>query len=418
MTAEREAAEKSKTDFVYSRKWMAETEEQIAAFEAEGRSFVVRLKMFREGNCEFHDRVVGDVSVAWAGEADHAIQRADGTCLYHLANVVDDAEFEITHVVRGIEHLSNTPRQIFIAQGLGYTLPQYAHIPYVAEPGSKKKLSKRKIADYLNNKDFKRLYQSGANVAERIGLETDPATFSPVLVDFYEKIGFLPDAVVNYLLLLGWSLDDKTETFSREEMLKHFSLERVVKGAASFDPQKLQAFQGRYMDDLPLKRKTRLCKTYLEQAKVTDNPMECDHLAMMKNIIAAAGDRLSMAGDILNFEDFFAEDDKLTYDQKAWQKRMVKPEQAGFLVGELYKVLNVHEEFAAAELETAIKGFCESQGIKIGDIIHALRVSVTGKAAGFGMFDTLEILGRDRVLNRMSLSLDRLEDEQKSDSAV
>ena len=167
-------------------------------------------------------------------------------------SVVDDADFEITHVVRGIEHLSNTPRQIFIAQGLGYDLPIYAHIPYVAEPGSKKKLSKRKIADYLNNKDFKRLYQSGAETAERIGLEIDPATFNPVLVDFYEKTGFNPDAIVNYLLLLGWSLDDKTEDFSRESMLEHFSLERVVKSAASFDPQKLVAFQGRYMNDVCL----------------------------------------------------------------------------------------------------------------------------------------------------------------------
>ena len=418
MTAERETAEKAKTDFVYSRKWMAETEEQIAAFEAEGRSHVVRLKMPREGKCEFQDLVVGEVSVQWSAEADHAIQRADGTCLYHLANVVDDAEFEITHVVRGIEHLSNTPRQIFIAQGLGYTLPNYAHIPYVAEPGSKKKLSKRKIAEYLNSKDFKRLYQSGANIADRIGLETDPATFSPVLVDFYEKIGFSPDAVVNYLLLLGWSLDDKTETFSRKEMLEHFSLDRVVKSAASFDPQKLLAFQGRYMEEVPLKRKTKLCKKYLEHAKVTEAPIDCDELAMMKNIIDAAGDRLLMAGDILNFDDFFAEDDQLQYDAKAWQKRMVKPEQAGFLIGELYKVLNVHEEFSAEELEKTIKGFCEEQSIKIGDIIHALRVSVTGKAAGFGMFDTLEILGRERVLNRISLSLNRLEDERKSGAAV
>lgn len=418
MTAEREAAEKSKTDFVYSRTWMATNDQQSAAFEAEGRSYVVRLKMPRDGKCEFKDLVVGDVSVDWSTESDHAIQRADGTCLYHLANVVDDAEFEITHVVRGIEHLSNTPRQIFIARGLGYELPHYAHIPYVAEPGSKKKLSKRKIADYLNNKDFKRLYQSGADVAQRIGIETDPSTFNPVLVDFYKQIGFVPDAIVNYLLLLGWSLDDKTETFSRQEMLQHFSLERVVKSAASFDPQKLLAFQSRYMDDVPLKRKTKLCKGYLERSGVTADPIDCDHLAMMKDIIDAAGDRLAMAGDILKFDDFFAEDDQLQYDEKAWNKRMVKPDQAGFLIGELYKVLNVHQEFVADSLETAIKGFCDAQGIGIGDIIHALRVAVTGKAAGFGVFATLEILGQERVLNRISLSLNRLQEQQQSESAT
>ena len=97
----------------------------------------------------------------WAREQDHVIQRADGTCLYHLASVVDDYDFEITHVIRAEEHLSNTPRQIFIAQSLGYPLPEYAHLPFVAEPGSKNKLSKRKIAQYLKNPDFKRLYEHG-----------------------------------------------------------------------------------------------------------------------------------------------------------------------------------------------------------------------------------------------------------------
>ena len=164
------------------------------------------MKMPREGACEFNDLIRGDLSFDWARETDHVIARGDGSCLYHLANVVDDHDFEITHVIRAVEHLSNTPRQIYILQSLGYELPKYAHIPFVAEPGSSNKLSKRKIEQYLNNKDFKRLYQSGANVAAKIGMETDPATFNPVLVDFYRDIGFLPDAVINYLLLVGWSL--------------------------------------------------------------------------------------------------------------------------------------------------------------------------------------------------------------------
>lgn len=418
MTEERESAEKAKQEFVYSRTWMAETDEQAAAFEAEGRSYVVRLKMPRSGKCEFIDKIVGDVSIEWASEADHAIQRADGTCLYHLANVVDDAEFEITHVVRGIEHLSNTPRQIFIAQGLGYELPQYAHIPYVAQPGSKKKLSKRKIAEYLNNKDFKRLYQSGAEIAKRIGIEIDPATFNPVLVDFYKKTGFNPDAVVNYLLLLGWSLDDKTEDFSRQSMLEHFALERVVKSAASFDPQKLLAFQSRYMNDVPLKRKTPRCARFLEQSDLVDTPIECDQVALLKQVIEAAGDRIAMAGDILDFDDFWLDDDKLQFNEKAWQKRMVKPDNAGFLIGELLKVLSSVPEYTADELEITIKQFCETQEIKIGDIIHALRVCVTGKAAGFGMFDTLAILGREKVVNRITIALQRLADEKIGSSVV
>ena len=405
MTAERETAEKAKQDFTYSRTWMAETDEQAKKFEAEGRTFVVRLKMPREGACEFQDHVRGDMSIDWATESDHVIARADGTCLYHLANVVDDHEFEITHVVRAVEHLSNTPRQIFIAQSLGYSLPQYAHIPFVAEPGSSKKLSKRNIEKYLNNKDFKRLYQSGASIADRIGHGVDPATFNPVLVEFYRIAGFLPDAIVNYLLLLGWSLDDSTEEFSREEMIEKFSLDRVVKSPASFDAQKLTAFQGRYFDRLSDGEKTQRCLAYLQSANIISDPPDCDDGRKLKQIVSAAGDRLVMAGDILNFDDFFAADDALSYNEKAFAKRITKPESATSLLTQVRDVLAAVDDYDATNLETVIKQFCEDAGIGIGDIIHALRVATTGKAAGFGMFDTLAILGREHVTARIDRTL-------------
>ncbi len=138
---ERTAAEKEKRNFVYSRTWMADTPEKEEKFKSEGRQCVVRLKMLREGTLVIPDLIRGNVEFAWNTEQDHVIQRADGTCLYHLASVVDDYDFKITHVIRAEEHLSNTPRQIFIAQSLGYPLPLYAHLPYVAEPGSKNKLS-------------------------------------------------------------------------------------------------------------------------------------------------------------------------------------------------------------------------------------------------------------------------------------
>ncbi|MFP6692186.1 MAG: glutamate--tRNA ligase, partial [Pirellulales bacterium] len=141
--AERESAQAGKRSFVYSRRWMAETPEQAAAYEAEGRRPVVRLKMPADGTLVLDDLVRGRVEFDWAAEQDHVIQRADGTCLYHLATVVDDHAFEITHVIRAEEHLSNTPRQVFIGDALGYNRPQFAHLPYVAEPGSKNKLSKR-----------------------------------------------------------------------------------------------------------------------------------------------------------------------------------------------------------------------------------------------------------------------------------
>lgn len=408
MAAERESAEKAKQEFVYSRTWMAESDEQAAQFESEGRGFVVRLKMPREGKCEFTDLVRGEVAVDWSRESDHVVQRADGTCLYHLANVVDDHDFEITHVVRAVEHLSNTPRQIFIAQSLGYELPTYAHIPFVAEPGSRNKLSKRKLTQYLNNRDFKRLYQAGVDIAAKIGLTTDPDSFNPVLVDFYRDIGFLPDAIINYLLLLGWSLDDKTEAFTREAMIEHFSLGRVVKSEASFDPQKLLAFQQRYMDALPIKQKVAMCLPFLQKANLVGDPVDCELGPYLTRIVTAAGDRICMAGDILKFATFFTADEELEFEEKPFQKRLVKPEQAGFLLGEFNKLLATTNDFSAAALEQLLHGFCETHGIGPGEIIHALRVAVTGQAAGFGMYDTLAILGQDRCVNRIRLALDAL----------
>src|SRR5262245_15805192 len=165
MEAERKEAEKAGRPFVYSRRFLAATAEDAARFEAEGRKGAVRLKRPREGTLVIKDHIRGDVEFQWAQEADHVVQRADGSFLYHLASVVDDYDFQITHVIRAEEHLSNTPRQIFIVQALGYPLPVYAHLPYVAEPGSKKKLSKRKLDTYLKNADFAKVHQHGQAIA-------------------------------------------------------------------------------------------------------------------------------------------------------------------------------------------------------------------------------------------------------------
>src|SRR5439155_11113429 len=152
------------------------------------------------------------------------------------------------------------------AQSLGYALPQYAHLPYVAEPGSKNKLSKRKLDKYLKNRDFALINEHGVAIAKALGLETTADTFNPVIVDFYEQVGYLPEAIINYLMLLGWSLDDKTEDFTREEMLKSFTLERVTKAPASFDPKKLWAFQDRHIVRLPAKQKVAKMLPFLQAA--------------------------------------------------------------------------------------------------------------------------------------------------------
>lgn len=408
--AERDEATRAGGTFVYSRRWMAETEEDAEAFRAEGRSAVVRLKMPREGVCRFTDLVRGEVEFAWENEQDHVIQRADGSCLYHLASVVDDQDFQITHVIRAIEHLSNTPRQIFIAQGLDLPLPTYAHLPYVAEPGSQSKLSKRKIAKYLKQAEFEKVFGLGKEIAERMGREVQPDSFNPVLVDFYKTTGFLPDALVNYLLLLGWSLDDKTEDFTREEMVRVFDLSRVNKSPASLDVAKLLSFQERYMQRLPLKQKVAMVLPYLQRVGWVQSPPSCDVGPYLQRILTAAGERIKVAGDILQYEELFCSDDALTYDEKAFQKRFRDDSEAPARLERFRPVLAEQVEFRAAELEKSLRDFLEREALKMGQMVHLIRLAVTGKAVGFGLFETLEIVGREKCLARIDRALQRVGD--------
>ena len=401
---EREQAQREQRRFIYSRRWMAETDEQAELLRSQGRSSVVRLKMPRDGRCEFDDLVRGSVAVDWAVEQDHVVQRADGSYLYHLASTVDDHEFRISHVIRAVEHLSNTPRQMFIARALGYDLPQYAHLPYVAAPGSGEKLSKRKLDTYFKRQEFKQIYDHGAAVMRRLGVSLCPDTLNPVMVDFYREVGYLPEALINYLLLLGWSLDDKTETFSRSEMVRHFSLARVTKSPASFDPQKLLAFQERRMRALSTAETVTMVLPFLGRAGLVSVPPTADESQRIVAVVTAAGDRLKVAGDILNYPEFFEADDRLPYDQKAFQKRLRADGAADRLRG-FRTVLATAEPFDAQTLDAALHRFVEREEISVGQIIHPLRVAVTGKAVGFGLFEGLAILGRQACLKRVDRAL-------------
>lgn len=404
--ADRETAQKEKRAFVYSRQFMAETEADAARFRAQGRTGVVRLKMPREGKLVIDDLIRGQVEFDWAQEQDHVIQRSDGTVLYHLASAADDAAFGITHVIRAEEHLSNTPRQVFILRALGHEPPQFAHLPVVAEPGSKVKLSKRKLDKYLKNRDFAELMQLGQKIAEKIHYSAVNELFNPVVVDFYKVVGFLPEAIVNYLALLGWSLDDRTEFFTREQLVQAFSLDRVNKAPASFDPKKLMAFQQRHMKDLPLDEKVNMVIPYLQRAGWISGEMTGPMRQRIAAVVTAAGERLRVAGEILNYPEFFLGDEEITYDPKDVQKRL-QGSEVGPRLDALVSFLETVESFTAEHLEAAIHRFVETQGIALGDVIHPLRVAVTGRSVGLGLFETLAILGRETVCRRLRLARQR-----------
>jgi glutamyl-tRNA synthetase len=407
MDAERKAAEREKRQFQYSRRFAATTAEDRARFEGEGRKAVVRLQMPREGELVLDDLVRGAVRFEWAQEADHVVRRTDGSFIYHLANVVDDRDFAISHVIRAEEHLSNTPRQVFIARALGYPLPRYAHLPYVAEPGSKRKLSKRKLDAYLKNPDFARVHEHGLAIATAMGLTTAPQTFNPVVVDFYEQVGYLPEAIVNYLVLLGWSLDDKTEMLTREQMIQHFSLDRVHGAPASFDPVKLVAFQAHYMRLLPTAEKVRRVLPFLERAGLLQPPLDAAAQAHLGRVVEALGDRLKVFGDILLQGRFFF-GEEVAIDEAAFTKRVRAPgaaerlkEYRGWLAAQ------DPSSFEAAALEEGTKAWLAERGVALGEIVHAVRVAVTGTAAGPGLFDCLAVVGKDLALRRIDRALAR-----------
>jgi glutamyl-tRNA synthetase len=408
IAAERAAAESSKLPYLASRRWAAESDADRARFEAEGRTSVVRLKMPREGVCRIDDLVRGAVESAWASEADHVIQRADGSCLYHLASVADDVEMAVSHVIRAEEHLSNTPRQIWIFRGLGAELPHFAHLPVVAEPGSKVKLSKRKLDKYLKNPEFAELYQRGRRIADRLGLQVTTETFNPVVVDFYRVAGFEPEALLNYLLLLGWSLDDKTELLAPAERVAAFDLERVNRAAASFDPRKLLAFEEQYFQALSIDERLARVLPFAAGVGWCATPPRAGDLERLRAIVVAANERLKLAGDLLDYDEFFVADDALVYDEKAFDKRIRSaPEAPGLLVA-FRDELGQIEPFDAATLERRCHELVSGRALGLGAIVHALRVAVSGKSVGFGLFDILAILGRERVVARIDRALARL----------
>jgi glutamyl-tRNA synthetase len=401
LEAERNAARAAGLQFSYSRQFAGDTAEKRAAFEAEGRPGVVRLKMPREGELTIHDLVRGDVVFPWAQEADHVIQRADGSFIYHLANVVDDEDFGISHVLRAEEHLPNTPRQIFMIHALGYRLPAYGHLPYVAEPGSKRKLSKRKLDAYLKNADFAAAHHHGQKIAAALKLDYTPETFNPVCVDFYAQVGYLPHALVNYLLLLGWSLDGSTEFFTRDEMLKHFSLERIHGAPASFDPAKLLAVQKHWFAQLSLEEKLNGCWPFLTQAGLVAADADTAVRERIARIIELLGDRLAVFGDLVLQAPMLLKAELHERDEAAFAKHLAAAEPRALLAA--YAEWLPQAPFdSAASLEAASKQWLADRGGSPKQMLLPLRLAITGQTSGPGLFDCVVFLGVDVARQRIA----------------
>jgi glutamyl-tRNA synthetase len=254
-----------------------------------------------------------------------------------------------------------------IFEALGYPLPQFAHVPYVAAPGSKKKLSKR----------------DGA-----VGL------------DHYIELGYLPDAMMNYLARLGWSYDASSEIFTRNELIEKFSLDRVNSSPASHDPDKLFWLQGEWMKLLPLAQKLEGVLPYLVKEGLVTEPLSDAMRSRIEAVILALGDRLKVFSDILKLGRYFFSS-TMTYDADAVKKRL-KKDGVPALLAELDGLLASTEPFDVPTLEAAVHAFAERTGKKMGDVVNPLRVATTGQGVGPGLYDCLAILGRESCRARIS----------------
>jgi glutamyl-tRNA synthetase len=326
-----------------------------AAYEDDG---AVRFRVPDEGEISFTDAVLGEITNPYSAINDFVIQRSDGSPLYNLAVAVDDRDMGITHVVRGQDHVSNTPRQLMLWRALGAEPPQFAHIPLLHGPDGKK-LSKR---------------HGAASVQE------------------VREQGYLPEAVRNYIALLGWGYDESTTLMTTPELVERFSLERVSKNPAVFDEQKLRWMNGRYMRELPVDDLHRR----LEQFYGREIPIEMVQISQEK--MQTLADFWPLAGGLI--------DPPAAPDEAAWEKWGASADWPR-IIG----VLSSVEPFEVGTLETALGELVQELGVKPKDVYQPIRVALTGKTVSPGIFEALWAVGRDESLSRLENALHKAESE-------
>ena len=382
--AEKAAADREKRAYRFRRQPI--TDQQAAQLEAEGRPYALRFHVPLGRTLVLHDLIKGDVEFATEEIGDFVIVRPDGTPLYNFASAVDDVEMGITHVVRAEEHLSNTFPQLLVFEALGATLPAFAHVPYVAETGSRAKMSKRKLAEY-----------------EKLGIL--------VYLHQYIERGYLPEALLNYLARLGWSYDGTQEIFARDELIAKFSLDRVNSAPASHDQDKLFWIEGEWMKMAPPERKVQGVLPTLAREGLVAEPLSDSDRARIERVIAALGDRLKVFSDILKLGRFFFTETP-SYDPDAVKKRLRK-EGVPAMLAELEEVLAQADPYDEATLEQAVHDYAERTGRKMGDVVNPLRVAVTGQGIGPGLYDCLVILGRETCRARVRQALEMLRESSQ-----
>lgn len=345
------------------------TEEGKAKYEAEGRKPVVRLKVRKDGVFAFDDMVRGHVEFQAAGVGDFIIMKSDGIPVYNFAVVIDDAFMEVTHVIRAEEHLSNTPRQLAIYEALGYKPPKFGHISLILGEDHKK-MSKR---------------HGATSVTE------------------YRNMGYLPEAVVNYLALLGWTPKGEQEIFTEEELIKQFSMKRVSSNDAVFDINKLNWINFQYMKKLDADQLYDLIVPFLVKAGYVDAAVSEEKKDWLKKVIWFMKDHIYFAGQAADELRFFFEDMPKITDENVLA--VMKEETSGKLLKAFIEDLKALETFDQAEIKKCFNACMKAQGIKGKAAYEPTRIALTGVTQGPGMFEMMELFGREKTMDRLEAAL-------------
>jgi glutamyl-tRNA synthetase len=369
LEAVRKEQEAAKEPPRYNRRCLTLADAERAAFEAKGRPSVIRLQVEPE-TIRFDDLIRGEVEFDNALLGDFVIVRGNGVPLYHFVVVVDDEAMQITHVIRGEDHLSNTPKHIALIRALGYREPRFGHIPLILNP-DRTKISKRK---------------------------------SQTAITAYREEGYLPEALVNFMAFLGWSPGTEEEVFTLDELVQRFDLAKVHKGGAIFDRDRLDHLNGVYIRSLSDEQLALRLRPWVPEALGDED---------LVRIVPLVKERLVRLGDVVELIAFVWEPDEVVaswYAPELLHPKKGGPAEARAALTRATEVLQELDEpdFSADLLEQRFREAADAAGMKAGDFFSPIRVAVTGRTISPPLFASLELLGRDRSLARIRNALARL----------
>jgi len=372
LEAERKAQQAAGLPPKYSGKCRNLPPEEVEKRLKRGDRHAWRFKVPEE-TITFHDYVRGEVSFDMGLVGDFPVVRGDRTPLFLLANVLDDARMQISHIIRGEDHLSNTPRQILLWRALGLEVPEYAHLPLLLT-SKRTKISKRDTENM------------------------------PVLIGSFRKQGYLPEALVNFLALLGWNPGEtEQEVFTLEELVAAFSLEKVNKSGSVFDMQKLEWLNGHYLRQLSLDELYERALPFLKEGGLAVERFDKEYVKQALKLVQERLKRLDEAAELVRF-CFEAP----AYDALALVPKKGTPEDTLRVLEATRRALAEAEDFSEEALETTLRALAEKLGVKAGAVLWPLRYALTGRKASPGAFEVASALGKERTLERLAHAVEQL----------